>query len=89
MCLVDGAEMRRLGRASRIERGVRPVFHLPHVVARPPRGPAKNQMIRPTKGSTKIKMTHSTFDPVLAPLWMTFMIAQMSRARIIRPIMPP
>ncbi|MNU11789.1 hypothetical protein D3C72_2599240 [compost metagenome] len=43
------------------------------------------QMIRPRTGSNRINSTQKIFIPVSAPLLSTLMIAQMSKARMIRP----
>src|SRR3546814_16586332 len=53
------------------------------------RGPAISQMMRPTTGSSRTRRIHRILPPVLAPEPSTFTMAQMSRARTIRPTIPP
>src|SRR3546814_20640992 len=46
-------------------------------------------MMRPTTGSSRTRRIHRILPPVLAPEPSTFTMAQMSRARTIRPKIPP
>ena len=52
-------------------------------------GPIKNQRIRPITGKRIISTIQRTLDPVVAPLWKIFTIAQIFATKRISPRMPP
>jgi len=53
-----------------------------------PRGPRKNQRIKPSNGSSTTTSIQSSFFSLEAELWKIFMIAQISPASMSRPKMP-